>query len=417
MAELPAAIVVRRMDDAIADPEFRAAARGLCVGVALVVEDAVVTLSIGPEACRWERGAVGDADIRIVARAEAWARVLGSRPPPRHQSFTALQLVNPDVDIVGDPLRIAQARPALERLLELLREPGEAPGVAPGAEAVARSMGQIVGRYASIRSHGAAEALDVYWEEAGRGPPVLCLHTAGADARQYGAILADVALAERWRLLAFDLPFHGRSMPPFGWDGGAYRLDQRRYLSWVGSFIETVIREPVVLVGCSMGAAIALVMAAERPELLRGVVALEPPLRSPGRRNPFLAHAAVAGGLHNSAYVRGLMSPTSPEAWRRRAAWIYAQGGPGVYAGDLGFYSDEFDGHAIAAQIDTDRVPVHLLTGEYDYSATVEDGEALSHLISGATFRTMPGLGHFPMSENPDLFRGYLVQALDTFVR
>lgn len=60
------------------------------------------------------------------------------------------------------------------------------------------------------------------------------------------------------------------------------------------------------------------------------------------------------------------MSPTSPAAMRRRAGWIYAQGGPGIYAGDLAFYSDEFDGASVGPRIDTDRCPVHLLCGEYD---------------------------------------------------
>ncbi len=40
------------------------------------------------------------------------------------------------------------------------------------------------------------------------------------------------------------------------------------------------------------------------------------------------------------------MSPLSPESDRRRAAWIYSQGAPGIYGGDLAFYSDEFDGAA-----------------------------------------------------------------------
>jgi pimeloyl-ACP methyl ester carboxylesterase len=255
-------------------------------------------------------------------------------------------------------------------------------------------------------------AYDVYCEEAGVGIPVIFLHTAGADSRQYGALLADTSLAARVRLIAFDLPFHGRSLPPLEWDGGAYRLDQRTYSQWVVGFLEQIVGERAILVGCSMGAAIALVIAAQRPDLLRGVIALEPPLRSPGRRNPYLAHACVSGGTHNGAYVHGLMSPTSPESLRRRAAWIYAQGGPGVYSGDLGFYSDEFDGNIVGPKIDTCRVPVALMTGEYDYSATVEDGQALAALIPGSRFISMPDLGHFPMTENPDLFITFFAPVL-----
>ena len=54
-----------------------------------------------------------------------------------------------------------------------------------------------------------------------------------------------------------------------------------------------------------------------------------------------------------------------------------------------------------------------MLTGEYDYSATVEDGRRLAALIPGSRFGVMPGLGHFPMSEHPDLFREHFLPELD----
>jgi pimeloyl-ACP methyl ester carboxylesterase len=398
-----------RIELALADPEFMAFARGLSVRVAFSVEGARIDLLVADGTPSVEAGATGRADIAVTADAPAWEAILSPRPPRGASSFTAWQLANPAVSLEGDPLRIAQARPALERLVEILRTAEEL--AAPSAR---RDVRQIRGHYFPARAAGTGA--DLYVEEAGSGTPVLCLHTAGADSRQYGGLLADADLASRFRLVAFDMPFHGRTMPPPDWDGGAYRLDTATYLAWVVAALEQVVGEPAILVGCSMGAAIALVAAAERPDLLRGVVALEPPLRSPGRRNPYLAHAAVSGGAHNAAYVRGLMSPLGPVGHRRRAAWIYAQGGPGVYTGDLAFYSEEFDGHVTGPQIDTGRVPVTLMTGEYDYSATVADGEALSGLISGSRFVPMPGLGHFPMSEHPDLFRTHVVPELDRMV-
>lgn len=407
------ATLTARLPHALDDPELRASARGLDARVRLACGDAAVDLVFAPDTpTRWCDSTGGVVDVALTAPPAVWEAALTRVPPPRHQSFTALQLANPDATVSGDPLRVAQARPALERLLEVLRlvaGPATSGGSPP--QPVARDMGQVIGRYVSlITQEGPCE---VFFEAAGSGSPVVFLHTAGADSRQYGALLSDVALARDWKLLAFDCPFHGRSLPPLDWDGGAYRLDGARYASWVTTFLETVVSAPAILVGCSMGAAIALTVAADRPDLLRGVIALEAPLRSSGRRNPYLAHAAVSGGMHNSAYVRGLMSPTSPEAWRRRAAWIYAQGGPGVYTGDLAFYSDEFDGARVAPRIDAGRLPVHLLTGTYDYSATTDDGAALAALIPGSSFHEMPNLGHFPMSEDPDLFRPYFTRALE----
>jgi pimeloyl-ACP methyl ester carboxylesterase len=394
-----------RMLESRGDPELAAQARGLAAKVTLTVDENSVSLSFseqGMSLCDTDSA----AHITLSAEEADWVSILSARPPRGYQSFTALQLVNPKVQVGGDPLLIAQARPALERLIDCLRDPSES----PRAENAQRDLSQIRGRY--VRMAASGTVYDVYVEEAGSGTPVIFLHTAGADSRQYGALLSDTSLTARFRLIAFDLPFHGRSLPPLEWNGGCYRLDQRTYSQWIIAFLEQIVGESAILVGCSMGAAIALVVAGEHPGLLRGAIALEPPLRSPGRRNPYLAHACVAGGAHNGAYVHGLMSPTSPECLRRRAAWIYAQGGPGVYAGDLGFYSDEFDGHIVGPKIDTARVPVTLMTGEYDYSATVEDGQALAALIPGSRFVPMHGLGHFPMTENPDLFMTFFGPAL-----
>lgn len=49
-----------------------------------------------------------------------------------------------------------------------------------------------------------------------------------------------------------------------------------------------------------------------------------------------------------------------------------------------------------------------FLTGEYDYSASPASTERLVANIAGADFAVMRRLGHFPMTENPQLFRRYL---------
>jgi pimeloyl-ACP methyl ester carboxylesterase len=48
--------------------------------------------------------------------------------------------------------------------------------------------------------------------------------------------------------------------------------------------------------------------------------------------------------------------------------------------------------------------PLFLLTGEYDYSCTPDDTRALARQIPGAQVTIMEGLGHFPVSEDPQRF-------------
>jgi len=395
-----------RLARSAARPEAAAVSAGLALRLRFQVGDEGCDLAVADGSLRCE-AAQGAADLCIHAPQRAWATALAEVPPPGSNSFAAWSLRNPDFRVEGEPLQVAQARALLEVLVEGLR-----PGIDQEPVGSPPDLSAIRGGYHRVRTAD-GDSCDVYLEAAGAGPPLLCLHTAGADARQFHPQLADPALAAQWRLLAFDLPSHGRSLPPQGWNGERYRQTQRQYLQWCVAVIEQVVREPVVVMGGSMGAAAALALAAERPDLVRGVVALEPPVRPRGRRNAFLTHAAVNGGWHSAAYVRGLMSPTSPLRQRRIAAWIYSQGAPGVYDGDLMFYSDEFDGEAVARRLPGERIPVHLLVGHYDFSATVADSHALAGWIAGAQVHEMPDLGHFPMIENPAAVRPYLVRALE----
>ena len=56
---------------------------------------------------------------------------------------------------------------------------------------------------------------------------------------------------------------------------------------------------------------------------------------------------------------------------------------------------------------------MYVLSGEYDWSATPAASRELASEIPGAEFVFMPGLGHFPMAEDPDAFRGHLRPVLE----
>jgi pimeloyl-ACP methyl ester carboxylesterase len=269
----------------------------------------------------------------------------------------------------------------------------------------------IVGRYLSVPVDGAEHRIFV--EEAGRGIPLLCLHTAGADSRQYRHVLNDGGVTDRFRVIAFDLPYHGRSAPPDGWWLKRYRLTTASYLEMVRAVWLALGLERPVVMGCSMGGAIVLKIAAEHQGELAGIVGLESSAYAPGRYNELLHHPAIHGGELCASYTYGLNSPLSPEASRRENWWYYSQSGPGVYQGDVYFYSVDWDARADVKRIDTNRCKVALLTGEYDYSCTPAMSEAVAAAIPGARLTIMLGMGHFPMIENYREFRPHLLAALD----
>lgn len=269
----------------------------------------------------------------------------------------------------------------------------------------------IIGRYVHVTLGGRPHR--IYFEEAGRGIPLVCLHTAGADGRQFRHLMMDAAITENFRVLAFDLPWHGKSNPPEGWQREEYRLTIRSYTEAIRSFCAALdLKKPVVL-GCSIGGRIVLNLAIEHAAEFRALIGLEAAdYQAPWYDRDWLYRPDVHGEV-SAALVSGMMAPQSPDAARWETLWHYMQGGPGIFKGDLYFYRVDGDLRDRVGGIDTRICPLYLLTGEYDFSCTPEDTERTAKQIAGAEVTVMRELGHFPMSENPAQFRRYILPVLE----
>ena len=117
----------------------------------------------------------------------------------------------------------------------------------------------ITGRYMRLEIHGRPHRL--YWEEAGSGIPLLCLHTAGSDGRQFRALLNDPAITNRFRVVVFDMPWHGKSSPPEGWEREEYKLTTDAYVELIVTVARALGLERPVAMGCSIGGRVVLELA------------------------------------------------------------------------------------------------------------------------------------------------------------
>jgi len=269
-----------------------------------------------------------------------------------------------------------------------------------------------VGRYVHIDLDGVSHR--VYFEESGSGIPLLLQHTAGADGRQWRHVLEDDALRERFRMIAYDLPYHGKSVPPTSrpWWREPYKLTRAFLVSVPVTLAGALGLDRPVYMGSSIGGHLAIDLAIEHPDLFRAVVGLEASAHTPGGYVDEFYHPEISNDF-KAHLMYGLTAPMSPEEYRRETLWVYSQGAPAVFKGDLYYYSIDHDVTKTAHTIDTKRVSVDILNGEYDWSGTPVLGEALAKLIPGARYQTMQGLGHFPMSENPELFLSIIRPVLE----
>ena len=349
----------------------------------------------------------------LDASAAAWRELLGAEPRPGLQSLSAMRRTG-HLTVSGDLLAFYQNLMALELLFSLSR-PRPEKAISPPA---APTIEPIMGRYLNLDFQGRRHR--IYFEEAGQGIPLICLHTAGSDGRQFRDILNDEAITANYRVVVFDLPWHGKSSPPAGFQNEIYELTTDGYVAIVMAVKAALGLDNPVVMGCSIGGRAVLHLALRHGRDFRAAIGLQSALYAEnkidgepeGMRS--IHRPDVHGPEVSGALMVGVIAPQSPSADCWETLWHYMQGGPGVFMGDLNYYFTDGDmRNGLAAGIDTTECPVYLLTGEYDTSATPELSRQLAEEINATEFQVMKGMGHFPMSENPQAFRGYLLPMLE----
>lgn len=140
----------------------------------------------------------------------------------------------------------------------------------------------------------------------GSGVPVVCLHAIAHGALDFEAFAERVA--DRCEVIAIDWPGQGRS------DASAVAASAASYADLLEQLLPRLARSPVVLLGCSIGGAAAIQVAARRPDLVRGLV-----LCNTGGLLPVDAFTRFATARLSNFFARGAAGAT----WYRAAFGLY----------------------------------------------------------------------------------------------
>ncbi len=374
------------------------------------------TIRTGPNGIDVAAGLSGDADVTLMASQDDWTKFVSAKPPVGYQALSSMAESGHLKLELRDAVKYFRHSLMLEKLFGSLR-----PTVATNVEPYSQiEIEPVTGRYLRLNLQGRPHRL--YFEEAGEGIPLLCLHTAGSDGRQYRALMNDPEVTKHFRVIAFDLPRHGKSAPPPGFESEPYMLTTDVYVDTIMEVVRALkLNQPVVM-GCSIGGRAVLHLALRHGESFRAAIGLQSAMHAESKLGEELGlgelyplhRPDVHGGEASAASVMQLMSSHTPTNEKWETLWYYMQGGPGVFAGDLFYYFADGDlRNGLIDGLDTNQCPLYLLTGEYDLSATPEMTRELAEAVNATHFEIMKGVGHFPMSEDPDTFRTYLIPVLD----
>lgn len=253
-----------------------------------------------------------------------------------------------------------------------------------------------------------------YGEAVGTGPAIVMLHGMTGDWRGFRDLMN--RLAGGWHSYACDLRGHGKS----GRDEGNYRLPD--YAGDIQAFLAEVCG-PAVLLGHSLGALVSILAAAEKPELVRGAVLLDPPVYV--RNAPLGTHPAVEdwfGWVHETmkdgptleqvAEASRLREPDADEKEIQALALRVSRVDPATVGAALQEMLD--DGADMEAALAGLRCPTLVLRGEWRCGACVreEDAEWMRATNPALQIVQIPGGSHGFLWEKPEetaeLIQGFL---------
>jgi pimeloyl-ACP methyl ester carboxylesterase len=363
------------------------------------------------------------SDITVTGSTEAWTKLIAQEVTPPGCQNPLFNDGRSGVQVEGDVVRaVGPHARAINEFYRILRRVTCGKQVEPVLPEVERDFDAAVGRYMYLRIQGVQYR--IYYEEAGQGSiPLLLQHTAGADSRQSRHILEDTDFQKHFRIFAYDLPFHGRSLPPTSrrWWEDEYILTKNFLFDFIIGFSEKLGLDRPVFMGPAMGGMLALDLAYYFPEKFRAVVGLNagPPAEFPEsvlEKMASFSDPRVSSHWLSTMMVAN-MAGTSPEIYRRELGWVYGQSAPGVPEGALFYYTRDHDlTIEQAATIDTNKIPVYLFTGEDDSMGTDFGTPRLAKAMANTPFKMLHRLGHFGGAENPEAFKADIWPALEEII-
>jgi pimeloyl-ACP methyl ester carboxylesterase len=227
-------------------------------------------------------------------------------------------------------------------------------------------------------------------------------------------------LADSFRVLAYDRRGHSKSERPSG--PGSVRED----VADLAALIEHLALGPAWVVGNSFGAAIALRLAGERPELFRGLIGHEPPLFPLLGDDPVLAPLLTEVSRRVGAVVERILSgdhagaaeqfvdtvALGPGAWVQMPPEIrqtFVENAPT-------FLDEASDPEALGFDLEWVRGftrPALLTRGDQSPPFFAPVVAKLAEALPRVEVLAFPGAGHVPHATDPDAY----VEAIVAFTR
>ncbi len=269
-------------------------------------------------------------------------------------------------------------------------------------------------RGAARRAHSGGmgtgqQDVTIAYDDVGQGTPVVLVHGSWGTRHNWDAVVP--LLAARHRVVAYDRRGHGDSEQVPG--QGTFAED----VADLAALIERLDLAPAWVVGGSAGGIIALGLACTRPELTRGVLVHEPPVRGvlgAGAEEPIRAVLDLIREGHHSDAARTFVEQVGlgPGVWSllpesiRTTMTAHA---PTFLDEESAPDSRQVDERALAAY----DGPVLVSEGDRSPPAFAGVADHVVSLLPQAHRVTYAGAGHIPHQTHPEEFAAEVLAFID----
>jgi pimeloyl-ACP methyl ester carboxylesterase len=245
-----------------------------------------------------------------------------------------------------------------------------------------------------------------YWAGGSGAPTLVFIHGALADHGLWANQLAE--FSARHQVLAPDLAGHGRS------GSGRSRWGLDEFAAHVRSVVEAAATERAVLIGSSLGGAVALEAALLIPETVMGIVGVDT-FQDLRRHFPADAMRQRADMFRNDfqgmvgRMVETLFHPDTDQTVIAEVERRMRTGSAEVMAGLF----ESLAGYDQSATVRRLNVPVRAINGDLHPT----DVSAIRKIVPTFEAAVMPHTGHFPMLERPEEFNRRLKRVLEDLLQ
>lgn len=229
---------------------------------------------------------------------------------------------------------------------------------------------------------------------------VILLHGAGGN---YLSWPPEMRRLSGFRVYALDLPGHGKS-------SGHGHQSISAYADAIKKWMEAITLNQVVLVGHSMGSAIALTLALDDNDRISGLILIGCGARL--RVSPVLLEDSASITTFQTSIDTIMKWSFSLQASKRLVeltANRMAEIRPSVLHGDL-VACDSFD---LTDQLEKITQPSLILCGEEDKMTPLSLSRQLASTIRNATLQVVPEAGHMVVLEQPKIVASAVIQFLE----